>query len=205
MRVTVARWEVTTGSLYYCESQNLAIEMTERQTLRPFSCAPPCLQGGESLSVQRQQLEELYLAHSASMTILLEEEEEEDGVHSDNLRLPQGPANFTLLWYASPFRFCAVVWTSCGNNTVVHSVLREVSLIQQITNVTVVFRRFSSGTREKVLRWLFPKAELCPLLDSAGTIVQRCLVTHSTNSQSKVRSPRSPSLNQQTFLWRLLL
>lgn len=47
-------------------------------------------------------------------------------------------------------------------------------------------RRFSSGTREKVLRWLFPKAELCPLLDSAGTILQRCLVTHSTNSQSKV-------------------
>lgn len=49
-------------------------------------------------------------------------------------------------------------------------------------------RRFSSGTREKVLRWLFPKAELCPLLDSAGTIVQRCLVTHSANSQSKVSS-----------------
>lgn len=48
------------------------------------------------------------------------------------------------------------------------------------------YRRFSSGTREKVLRWLFPKAELCPLLDSAGTILQRCLVTHSTNSQSKV-------------------
>lgn len=39
-----------------------------------------------------------------------------------------------------------------------------------------------------MLRWLFPKAELCPLLDSAGTIVQRCLVTHSTNSQSKVSS-----------------
>lgn len=54
-------------------------------------------------------------------------------------------------------------------------------------------RRFRSGTREKVLRWLFPKAELCPLLDSAGTILQRCLVTHSTSSQSKVTScsPRS--------------
>lgn len=100
------------------------------------------LKGGESLSVQRQQLEELYLAHSGSMSILLEEEED-GSVHSNNLRLPQGPANFTLLW------------------------------------------RFSYGTREKVLRWLFPKAELCPLLDSAGTIVQRCLVTHSTNSQSK--------------------
>eukprot|EP00064_Thunnus_orientalis_P018851 superscaffoldBa00004488_g18959 len=98
------------------------------------------LKGGESLSVQRQQLEELYLAHSGSMSILLEEE---DGLQNHNLGLPQGPANFTLLW------------------------------------------RFSSGTREKVLRWLFPKAELCPLLDSAGTILQRCLVTHSTNSQSK--------------------
>ncbi|MEQ2214414.1 hypothetical protein XENOCAPTIV_006010 [Xenoophorus captivus] len=30
-----------------------------------------------------------------SMSILLEEE---DGLHSDNLGLPQGPANFTLLW-----------------------------------------------------------------------------------------------------------
>ncbi|XP_008296880.1 bombesin receptor-activated protein C6orf89 homolog [Stegastes partitus] len=99
------------------------------------------LKGGESLSVQRQQLEELYLAHSGSMSILLEED---DGLQNHNLGLPQGPANFTLLW------------------------------------------RFSSGTREKVLRWLFPKAELCPLLDSAGTILQRCLVTHSTNSQSKV-------------------
>ncbi|XP_034724173.1 bombesin receptor-activated protein C6orf89 homolog isoform X1 [Etheostoma cragini] len=98
------------------------------------------LKGGESLSVQRQQLEELYLAHSGSMSILLEED---DGLHNHNLGLPQGPANFTMLW------------------------------------------RFSSGTREKVLRWLFPKAELCPLLDSAGTILQRCLVTHSTNSQSK--------------------
>ncbi|XP_035517267.1 bombesin receptor-activated protein C6orf89 homolog isoform X2 [Morone saxatilis] len=98
------------------------------------------LKGGESLSIQRQQLEELYLAHSGSMSILLEED---DGLQNHNLGLPQGPANFTLLW------------------------------------------RFSSGTREKVLRWLFPKAELCPLLDSAGTIVQRCLVTHSTNSQSK--------------------
>lgn len=77
-----------------------------------------CVQGGESLSVQRQQLEELYLAHSASMTILLEEEEEEDAVHSDNLRLPQGPANFTLLWYASPFSFSAVVWTRCVLSTV---------------------------------------------------------------------------------------
>lgn len=89
--------------------------------IETISCASPCLQGGESLSVQRQQLEELYLAHSASMTILLEEEEE-GGVHSDNLRLPQGPANFTLLWYTSPFRFSAVVCTSSGNKTVLSTV-----------------------------------------------------------------------------------
>uniref|UniRef100_A0A8C7XE13 Zgc:162255 n=1 Tax=Oryzias sinensis TaxID=183150 RepID=A0A8C7XE13_9TELE len=98
------------------------------------------LKGGASLSIQRQQLEELYLAHSGSMSILLEVE---DGLQTQYNGLPVGPANFTLLW------------------------------------------RFRSGTREKVLRWLFPKAELCPLLDSAGTILQRCLVTHSTSSQSK--------------------
>lgn len=78
------------------------------------------------------------------------------------------------------------------------TVCLRLQLIYQITNmqlfnklcvcVHILCRRFSSGTREKVLRWLFPKAELCPLLDSAGTIVQRCLVTHSTNSQSKVSS-----------------
>ncbi|KAM8867840.1 bombesin receptor-activated protein C6orf89 homolog [Synchiropus picturatus] len=98
------------------------------------------LKGGESLSIQRQQLEELYSAHSGSMFILLEED---DGQLENHVVLPQGPANFTLLW------------------------------------------RFSSGTREKVLRWLFPKAELCPLLDSVGTVLQRCVVTHSMNSQSK--------------------
>lgn len=138
------------------------------------------MQGGESLSVQRQQLEELYLAHSASMSILLEEEE--DGVHSDNPGLPQGPANFTLLWYTCPltasFRGFKQRWAQQS--------LAQCSVIHQLSNLMCDFRRFSSGTREKVLRWLFPKAELCPLLDSAGTIVQRCLVTHSTNSQSKV-------------------
>ncbi|CAB1315328.1 unnamed protein product [Coregonus sp. 'balchen'] len=66
---------------------------------------PVLVKGGESLCLQRQQLEELYSAHSSSM--------------------------------------------------------------------------------KKVLRWLFPKAELCPLLDSAGTTLQRCLVTHSANSQSR--------------------
>ncbi|XP_067360654.1 bombesin receptor-activated protein C6orf89 homolog isoform X1 [Channa argus] len=117
------------------------------------------LKGGGSLVVQRQQLEELYLAHSGSMSILLEED---GGLHNGNLGLPQGPANFTLLWY------------------------RNILRIKSLQNRTLFdVGRFSSGTREKVLRWLFPKAELCPLLDSAGTILQRCLVTHSTNSQSK--------------------
>ncbi|CAL8379106.1 unnamed protein product [Boreogadus saida] len=97
------------------------------------------LKGGPSLSLQREQLEELYSAHSESMSVLLEE----DGAHTTEDGFPQGPANFTLLW------------------------------------------RFSYATREKVLRWLFPKAELCPLLDSAGTTLQRCLVSHSPNSQSR--------------------
>lgn len=56
------------------------------------------LQGGESLSVQRQQLEELYLAHSGSMSILMEADS--DGVHNHNHDFPEGPANFTLLWYS---------------------------------------------------------------------------------------------------------
>lgn len=63
------------------------------------------MQGGESLSVQRQQLEELYLAHSGSMSILLEED---DGLQDHSLSLPQGPANFTLLWYTF-----SALWTNC--------------------------------------------------------------------------------------------
>lgn len=67
-----------------------------------FHCFHCFLQGGESLSVQRQQLEELYLAHSGSMSILLEED---DGLQNHHhLGLPQGPANFTLLWYASKLK-----------------------------------------------------------------------------------------------------
>lgn len=100
---------------------------------------PVLLKGGESLCIQRQQLEDLYSAHSGSMAVLLED----DSLLSPDHPFPQGPANFTLLW------------------------------------------RFTSGAREKVLRWLFPKAELCPLLDSAGTTLQRCLVTHSANCQSR--------------------
>lgn len=59
------------------------------------SCPCWSLQGGDTLSLQRQQLEELYLAHSGSMSILLED----DGLPYHNAGLPQGPANFTLLWY----------------------------------------------------------------------------------------------------------
>lgn len=94
------------------------------------------------------------------------------------------------------------------------TVCLRLQLIYQITNIQlfnklcvcvhILCRRFSSGTREKVLRWLFPKAELCPLLDSAGTIVQRCLVTHSTNSQSKVSS-RALKLTDCTPLLRAKL
>ena len=51
-------------------------------------------QGGPSLSLQREQLEELYSAHSDSMSVLLEE----DGSHTTEDGFPQGPANFTLLW-----------------------------------------------------------------------------------------------------------
>uniref|UniRef100_H3CE71 Zgc:162255 n=1 Tax=Tetraodon nigroviridis TaxID=99883 RepID=H3CE71_TETNG len=51
--------------------------------------------------------------------------------------------------------------------------------------------RFSPGTREKVLRWLFPKAELSLLLDGSGSSVQRCLVTHSTSAASQAVGLRS--------------
>ncbi|XP_030632815.1 bombesin receptor-activated protein C6orf89 homolog [Chanos chanos] len=101
---------------------------------------PILVKGGESLSLQLLQLEQLYSAHSNKISILLEEE---NSLVSHEDTFPQAPANFTLLW------------------------------------------RFSSDARETVLKWLFPKAELCPLLDSPGTTVQRCQVTHSTSSQSR--------------------
>lgn len=139
-----------------------------------------CLQGGQSLTVQRQQLEELYLAHPDSMSILLDH-----GLLNPNLGLPQGPANFTLLWYTScsaqVFHVCV-----CG------------LCIPKKNCVRMFYRRFSVGIREKLLRWLFPKAELCPLLDSAGTILQRCMVTHTTNSQSKVSAHVQTSLHQKS-------
>uniref|UniRef100_A0A3B5KF33 Zgc:162255 n=1 Tax=Takifugu rubripes TaxID=31033 RepID=A0A3B5KF33_TAKRU len=55
------------------------------------------LKGGGSLTVRRQQLEELYLAHSGSMSILMEADDQ--NVHRDSPEFPEGPANFTLLWY----------------------------------------------------------------------------------------------------------
>lgn len=60
-----------------------------------------CLQGGESLTLQRQQLEELYSAHSGSMSILMEADD--DDMRNHNHDFPEGPANFTLLWYARCF------------------------------------------------------------------------------------------------------
>ncbi|XP_041944355.1 bombesin receptor-activated protein C6orf89 homolog [Alosa sapidissima] len=126
-----------------CADVSAITELSESQTdfsglrARP---QPVLLKGGESLTLQKHQLEQLYSAHAASMSILLEEQ---DSSLSHEERFPQGPANFTLLW------------------------------------------RFATGAREKVLRWLFPKAELCHLLDSAGTMLQRCQVTHSTSSQTR--------------------
>lgn len=100
---------------------------------------PILLKGGGTLSLQYQELERIYSAHTDSMSVVLEEREH-FLAHGEGF--PQEPANFTLLW------------------------------------------RTTSG-REEVLRWLFPEAELCPLLDSAGMTLQRCLVSHSTGSQSR--------------------
>ncbi|CAF91566.1 unnamed protein product [Tetraodon nigroviridis] len=122
------------------------------QSLRAAASVPRgaqllLLKGGETLAVQRQQLEELYSAHAGSLSILMEADGA--GVHHRHQAFPAGPANFTLLW------------------------------------------RFSPGTREKVLRWLFPKAELSLLLDGSGSSVQRCLVTHSTSAASQAVGLRS--------------
>ncbi|XP_076857403.1 bombesin receptor-activated protein C6orf89 homolog isoform X2 [Brachyhypopomus gauderio] len=57
---------------------------------------PVLLKAGESLWLQRQQLEALHSTHSSSMTVLLEEQEEV--VTSQETGFPQGPANFSLLW-----------------------------------------------------------------------------------------------------------
>lgn len=128
--------------------------------------------------MRRQQLEELYLAHSGSMSILMEADDQ--NVHRDSPEFPEGPANFTLLWY--------VTSSSHRPSCLVEGTLQWCRTNKSDLNLLGCSRRFSPRTREKVLRWLFPKAELSLLLDSAGTTVQRCLVTHSTSSQSKVSS-----------------
>ncbi|KAB5536719.1 hypothetical protein PHYPO_G00110670 [Pangasianodon hypophthalmus] len=45
--------------------------------------------------------------------------------------------------------------------------------------------RVDSGSREDVFHSLFPSALLCPLLQTVGSTVQRCRVSHSTSSQSR--------------------
>lgn len=101
---------------------------------------PVLIKGGASVRIKRQQLEQLFLSHSESVSLKLDEEP------GPGTALPEGPANFTLLW------------------------------------------RFSTGSREKLLRWLFPKAELCPLLDSSGTALQRCVVTHLQQTPTEAHS-----------------
>lgn len=110
-------------------------------------------------------------------------------------RQPPPPARtrqlLPSLVHIPPSGLSVVVFNSAGHHVVFSTLSLRVQSSSRSPIKCVISRRFSYGTREKVLRWLFPKAELCPLLDSAGTIVQRCLVTHSTNSQSKVSSPES--------------
>ncbi|KAL4658630.1 hypothetical protein GN956_G3213 [Arapaima gigas] len=48
-----------------------------------------------------------------------------------------------------------------------------------------MFWRYALGSKEKVLRWLFPGAQLCPLLDYTKTVLRSCTVTHNTGSQSR--------------------
>ncbi|XP_036387321.1 bombesin receptor-activated protein C6orf89 homolog [Megalops cyprinoides] len=64
-----------------------------------------------------------------------------------------------------------------------HLLSRGEGFPQEPANFTLLWR--TAAGREETLRWLFPEAELCPLLDSAGMTLQRCLVSHSTGSQSR--------------------
>lgn len=52
--------------------------------------------------------------------------------------------------------------------------------------VCLSVRSFSSSPRETVLRWLFPDAELCPLLDNTGTTLQRCQLGAGADPQHTV-------------------
>ncbi|KAM9443895.1 bombesin receptor-activated protein C6orf89 homolog isoform 1-T2 [Clarias gariepinus] len=55
---------------------------------------------------------------------------------------------------------------------------------QGLANFSVLWRG-DSGLREDLFHSLFPRALVCPLLQSVGSTVQRCTVTHSTSSQSR--------------------
>lgn len=70
-------------------------------------------------------------------------------------------------------------------------------------------RSFSSSPRETVLRWLFPDAELCPLLDNTGTTLQRCQLgtgtdPHHTVSQQRLLRQPSPMLVRDTLRYIVL-
>lgn len=63
--------------------------------------------------------------------------------------------------------------------------LEQFSRPQTLTapaNFTLLWS-FSSSPRETVLQWLFPDAELCPLLENTGTTLQRCQLTERTSTQ----------------------
>ncbi|XP_048878606.1 bombesin receptor-activated protein C6orf89 homolog isoform X1 [Brienomyrus brachyistius] len=51
-------------------------------------------------------------------------------------------------------------------------------------NFTLLLRSVP-GSGQDVLHWLFPGVELCPLLDLTGTILHGCLVSHTTETQSR--------------------
>ncbi|XP_051979962.1 bombesin receptor-activated protein C6orf89 homolog [Xyrauchen texanus] len=63
------------------------------------------------------------------------------------------------------------------------SVSRPDTFMQTPANFTLLWS-FSSSRRETVLQWLFPDAELCPLLDNTGTTLQHCQLTDNTSYQS---------------------
>ncbi|XP_077081925.1 bombesin receptor-activated protein C6orf89 homolog [Siphateles boraxobius] len=54
------------------------------------------------------------------------------------------------------------------------------SLSPSPANFTLLWS-FSSSPRETVLGWLFPDAELCPLLENTGTTLQRCQLSDITS------------------------
>ena len=156
-------------------------------------------QGGETLAVQRRQLEELYSVHSGSLSILMEADG--DSVLHHKPDFPEGPANFTLLWSGNQHAdrwMWALAWARLRP-----SLQRANSRLSHLS-LCVSSRRFGPGSREKVLRWLCPKAELGLWLDSAGGAVQRCLVTHSTSARSKVSSHQRAEKNGSIFLFLFL-